>query len=119
MEETAERLKDSCGAQPPHESPLNGADGKMLDDSYGQLRSLNVCLGAKHIRPAVAFLVVFVVIQPMLVQVTASERANASSPLKFERGDEVVIVVQNTGGAPRKPTSWSGVVEHNRALRCY
>ncbi len=56
-------------------SALNGADGRMLDDSYGQLLSWTVGIAAKHIRPAVALRVVVVVLQPMRVQVTASERA--------------------------------------------
>ncbi len=56
-------------------SALNGADGRMLDDSYGQLLSLNVGIAAQHIRPAVALRVVVMVLQPMLVQFTASERA--------------------------------------------
>ncbi len=47
----------------------------MLDDSYGQLLSWNVGIAAKHIRPAGALRVVVVVLQPMLVQFTASERA--------------------------------------------
>jgi hypothetical protein len=47
----------------------------MLDDSYGQLLSLNVGIAAQHIRPAVALRVVVMVLQPMLVQFTASERA--------------------------------------------
>ncbi len=48
---------------------------------------------AQPILPAVAVRMVFVVREPRRIAFMASERAKVSSPLKSERGDEVVFVV--------------------------
>ena len=59
-----------------------------------------------------------VVLQPGIVEFTASAGAEVEEPLNSKRGSNVVHVVQTALSEPQKTTSRAGAVPSNMALEC-